>query len=498
MARKPNVLLIMSDQHSPHVLGCAGDKVVRTPHLDALAARGVRFTSNYCPAPLCVPSRMAFLTGQTPSDTDVWTNHCVLNSNVPTFAHSLSAAGYDTVLCGRMHFRGPDQRHGFMSRLIGDVGAAYPGGRGVDLGPIPVGSTGQSRIAVDVAGPGRSSYQVFDEHVAAACRELLTWQASQDRKRPRPFAVVVGFVLPHCPFVCPKDLFDEYYRKVTLPTWPQGYHARVHPAVQDWRRRRGIVDVPDETIRRARAGYYGLVTHMDTQIGSILDVLRKTGLADDTVVIYTSDHGEMAGEHGMWWKSCFYEGSAGVPLIVSGPRRFAAGRVAREVVSLLDIAPTLTEVAGAKPLPHARGRSLLPLLSERKRGASGSAKKIDWPNLAFCEHYSSARRGDPPGRMVRRGPWKLNVYHGYDAPQLFNLDDDPDEWNDLGTDPAHAAVRQELLERVHEGWSPERIKARVKRVVSDYPILAAWGKAVRPPDPDHWVPPPGSNIFPQT
>lgn len=490
MPKRPNILLIMSDQHSPHVMGCAGDQVVRTPHLDALARQGVRFTSNYCPAPLCVPSRTAFLTGQYPSDTEVWTNQCVLNTNVPTFAHGLGAAGYETVLCGRMHFRGADQRHGFAGRLVGELAAIYPGGRGVDLGKIPTASTGQTRIAVEVAGPGRTSYQVYDEHIAAACREFLAWQGKQPRSKRDPFAVVVGFVLPHCPFVCPKELYHEYYRKVTLPECPPGYIDGQHPAIRDWLRRRGILDLPDETVRKARAGYYGLVTHMDALVGSILETLRTAGLAGDTVVIYTSDHGEMAGEHRMWWKSNFYEASAGVPLIVSAPGRFATGKVVRRVTSLLDLAPTLLEIGEAKPLPHARGRSLLPLLT-------GKADTADWSDLAFCEHYVTPRRGDPPCRMVRRGPWKLNVYHGHDAPQLFNLDDDPGEWKDLAADPAHAELRKELLAMVHEGWSPARIQARVKRVIDDHGYLTAWGRKASPPDPDHWVCPPGANVFPQ-
>jgi choline-sulfatase len=439
---------------------------------------------------------MAFLTGQYPSDIDVWTNHCVLNTNVPTFAHALAAAGYEAVLCGRMHFNGPDQRHGFTGRLVGDVSPAYPGGRSADLGPIPVGSTGQSRIAVEVAGPGRSSYQVYDEHVAAACRDVLKWQASQ--KPSKPFAIVAGFVLPHCPFVCPKDLFDEYYDKVTLPTCPDGYFERQHPAIREWRHRRKILDLSDETIRKARAGYYGLVTHMDTLIGSIMGTLQETGLAENTIVIYTSDHGEMAGEHGMWWKSNFYEASAGVPLIVSCPSTYATGAVIRPTVSLLDLAPTLTELTGAQPLCHARGRSLLPFLTQRETGAAKPAAVTDWPDTAFCEHYTGSRAPDPPGRMVRRGPWKLNVYNGYDIPQLFNLDNDPNEWNDLGADPAHADIRQGLLGLVRDGWSPKAIERRVKRVVEDYGMLTRWGKTVRPPDPDHWVPPPGSNVFPQT
>jgi len=487
MADRPNILLIMSDQHNPHVLGCAGDEVVRTPNLDRLAADGVHFTANYCPAPLCVPSRMAFLTGRYPSDNRVWTNHCVLNTLTPTFAHSLAAAGYETILCGRMHFRGADQRHGFTARHVGEAGGSIPGVSKIDLGHIPVSTTGQCREAVDVFGPGRTSYQVFDEHITEAARRLLLERKSGGAQKP--FAMVVGFVLPHCPYICPKDLYAEYHGRVTIPEFPDGYFSRQHPAIQDWRRRRGILDVPEETTRGAKAAYYGLVTHMDALIGSILETLADAGLGDDTVVVYTSDHGEMVGEHGMWWKSNFYEGSAGVPLIVSAPGRFAAGASISKVTSLLDIAPTLIELAGAEPLPQARGHSLLPLL----RGEDAA----DWPDVAFCEHYTSSRRSDPPCRMVRKGPWKLNCYYGYDTPELFNLEEDPEEMNDLVADPSLTARREELLGLVMDGWHPETIITHVERVVRDTQVVAAWGRSVKPPDPDHWIAPPGSNVFPQ-
>ncbi|MFQ6096981.1 MAG: sulfatase-like hydrolase/transferase, partial [Armatimonadota bacterium] len=166
MSSRPNLLVIMSDQHNPHVLGCCGDEVVRTPHLDALAHGGVLFENAYCPSPLCVPSRMSFMTSRHPTDNRAWTNACQLSSDIPTFAHALGAAGYEVVLGGRMHVVGPDQRHGFERRLVGDLGATFPGGRAPDLGHIPRGSTGQSRIAVEVAGPGRTAYQAYDDAVA--------------------------------------------------------------------------------------------------------------------------------------------------------------------------------------------------------------------------------------------------------------------------------------------------------------------------------------------
>jgi len=479
MSDRPNLLVLISDQHSPHVMGCAKDDVVRTPHLDRLAEEGVRFDSCYCPAPLCVPSRMSFLTGRFPSDNRVWTNHCVLNSNIPTFAHSLAANGMETLLCGRMHFRGPDQRHGFTKRMVGEVGGSFPGGPGVNLGSIPVASTGQCRAAVETSGPGKTSYQAFDEDVASACCDFL----SKRRPEDPAFAMVVGFVLPHCPYVCPKPLFEEYMDKVTLPDSGTGRPIQEHPAITDWRRRREILDLPLETVRRARAGYYGLVTHLDGLLGRILATLREAGLDERTVVMYMSDHGEMAGEHAMWWKSNFYEASAKVPLIARGRGVHARGATIHRVVSLLDVAPTLLDLTGTAPLPFFRGQSLRGFLETGRNDLPG------WADLAFCEHASPSSRGDPVSRMVRKGPWKLNHYHGYGNPQLFHLERDPGELEDLGRDPDLSKVHEELLGLLFHGWTPSQISEAVKRVEDDRETLVSWGKTVQPADPDHWIPP---------
>jgi len=469
MADRPNILLMMSDQHSPHVLGCYGDTVVRTPHMDALAASGAVFESNYCQSPLCVPSRMSFLTSRQCSDVRVWTNECVLPSAEPTFAHALGAAGYETALIGRMHFVGPDQWHGFERRLVGSITAVHLGGRNQG-----VPATGQSRGAVTTAGPGRTAYQVYDEVVAQATADYLEEKA---KEKGRPFCAVAGFVLPHCPFVCPREDWDYYYDRITLPRVPEGYFEDLHPAVKLWRKNRGILDLTDEEIRCARAGYYGLVTHFDRQVGVVMDALKRTGLDRNTVVIYCSDHGEMAGEHGMWWKSNLYEGSVSVPLIVSCPERFASGRRVNQVTGLIDLAPTLTELAGADPVPGATGTSLVPLL----RG-----EDVDWANETFSEHYPA--RGVPPTRMIRRGRWKLVHYEGY-SPQLFDVENDPGEFNDLGESPDHAQVRDELQERVLSDWSAQEMEEELARRRLHHPLLREWYKVVHPPDREQWIGP---------
>jgi choline-sulfatase len=476
----------MSDQHSLHFLGGAGEPIVRTPNLDRLAEGGVRFERAYCGNPLCVPSRMTFLTSRHGSDIGVWTNGSVLRSDIPTFAHSLGAAGYEAVLCGRMHFHHADHRHGFEVRLIGDVTGQWPGTRGPNLDPIPMSTTGQSRAAVETAGPGRSGYQAFDRAVTDGAVQYLREKTSGGDERP--FCLVVGYVLPHCPFVCPKALFDEYYAKIDVPRIPEEERANLHPAIAAWRRNRGVDDLSDEQVRTARAAYYGLVTMTDAYVGEVLSALEETGLTEDTAVFYTSDHGDMAGEHEMWWKSSFYEGSVGVPLIASWPGHFAQGTVIPEPASLLDLGVTFAEMGGGMPLPFASGRSLTALLQ-------GDGTPEDWSGDVFSE--CSGGRGDAPSRMVVRWPWKLIHYHGYDEPQLFNLQDDPGELTDLRKEPSCADIREELHALVREGWSGERIIEAGRAEAAYRKIMVPWAQAVKPPEPDHWLEPEGCNVFPE-
>mgnify|MGYP005841423947 CR=1 FL=1 len=484
---RPNFLIIMADQQSPHILGCAGDRLVRTPHLDRLAAGGVRFTATYCGSPLCVPSRMTFLTGRHCSEIGVWSNGCVLDSEILTFPAALAAAGYETVLAGRMHFTGPDQRHGFTRRTIGDVSQPrWPAAKkGTLLGPIPMATTGQSAAAVETAGPGRTSYMAYDEAVTeSACRFLAEW----DRHAPgKPLALVVGYVLPHCPYICPRELFDYYHPRVRVPQLPAGYVDQLHPAERAGRERRGFDALSDEQVRTARAAYYGLVEYHDRLCGRVLDALRRTRFADNTAVIYTSDHGEMAGEHRLWTKSVLYEASVGVPMIWSWPGRFRAAAVEHRVTSLLDVGPTLVELAGAPPMKGVSGRSLAGLLQE-----GGEAR--NWPDEALAE--CCGYQADHLSRMLRAGPWKIICHHGFDRPQLFHLADDPEEMRDRGGDPACAAICQQLLRRVREGWDPDRVARALAQSKERRQAAFAKAKAFATPTADFWDIPPDANVFP--
>jgi choline-sulfatase len=472
--RRPNLLYIHSDQHNPAIMGCSGDNLVRTPNLDGLAARGVRFESVYCPSPLCVPSRMATLTGRYPYENRVWTNDHILDSAIPTLAHAMGAAGYTPILIGRMHAVGTDQLHGYAERLVGDHGPNYPGGRPVDHGELH-GTAGPARISLRKSGPGQSAYQVHDEYVAAATVDYLNRLgiAKRSGQSPEPFSLSVGFMLPHQPFVARREDYDLYRDAVGLPRHPPTASDLQHPHFQSWRRATGIEEVSTEEVLRARAAYYGLVTALDRLIGQILDSLRANSLEEDTLVLYTSDHGEQLGEHGLWWKQTFYEDSARVPAILAWPGRVSPGTRCARVVSALDLNATLLDALGAPPLPSSHGRSLVPLLANPDRA---------WDDTAVCEYCTDEGAYQ---RMIRRGPWKLNYYHGQE-PQLFNIAEDPHELRDLAADPGHRRVRAELTDEVLRGWDPPAVAADMALRRSEAAILRAWTAAVRPPDQYRW------------
>ncbi len=478
---KPNIVLIMSDQHNPLVLGCAGNPIVETPNLDALAARGTRFTNTYCPYPLCVPSRSAFMAAQYASDIGIYDNGGPLSSNVPTFAHALGAAGYEAVMCGRMHFGGSDQFHGFERRIHGECGSRKVLSQEV-LGSGYNRTNGQTKYAVQVSGHGQTGYQLYDQSVTDSACEFL----SSENESDRPFAMVVGLMLPHNPLICSRDLFEHYMERISppAPTSPE-YLQSLHPAMQKWRERRGVEDLTPEQNQRGLATYYGLTTELDRNIGRIVEAIGSSPHADRTVVIYTSDHGDMACEHGMWWKSSFYEGSAGVPLLVSWPGRIGEGVEQDGVVSLIDVGPTLLDLAGADPLPDVTGRSFSELLMD---GGGGS-----WDHEVFSEYIGLW--GDQPGCMVRTGPWKLNYYHETKSCQLFNLENDPGEIHDRAGDPDCRDVVETLSARIHGRWSAEGIQAALDRQNRGRALIRSCGHAPIPHPAPSFEPPDDASRF---
>lgn len=483
-SERPNVVLIMSDQHHAGVMGCAGDPVVETPNLDALAARGVMLGNLYCNMPLCAPSRASFLTGLHPYETGVLTNDIFFNSAQPTFAHALGAVGYRPHLIGKLHAMGVDQLVGYASREVGDHGPHYPGvGGGVDRGVLK-GTQGPHRVSLEKSGPGRTPYQAKDENVAAAAMAFLERYSVDVRfgVLREPFFLNLGLMLPHQPFVAMKADYDRYEGKVGPPAVGLPDYSS-HPYDDWWRRATGIEDVTPAEVIRARTAYWALVHRMDAIIGEVLEALDRTGLASNTLVVYTSDHGEQVGEHGLWWKQTLYEGAAKVPGILTWPGVLPEGVRSEHVCSLLDIHATLLDACQAPRLPRASGRTLVPSLTE---GAP-------WLDEVFAEYCVDpgdyGRMQIPPEgfyqRMVRKGRFKL-IYHLDQPAQLFDLEDDPGETVNRAEDPALSDTRRELQARVFAGWDPIQVRNTVRVQKRELEVFRDWAQHMQPENPYQW------------
>ena len=420
------------------------------------------------------------LTGRHPYQNQVWTNRDILSSGVPTLAHAMGAAGYQSILIGRMHSLGPDQLRGYAARMVGDHSSNYWGGEVPDRGVLE-GTSGPRRVSLRKSGPGQSAYEVHDEEVAECAVDHLD-QIGISRRAggtSQPFSLTVGFMLPHAPFVARREDFVRYEGRVPPPrTKGPNNAAEDHPFLAWWRRETGAALVSEEEAMRARAAYWALVERLDSLIGRILRALHDNDLDENTIILYSSDHGEHLGEHGLWWKHTFFDESVRVPAILSWPGRIPAGLRFDGVVSSLDVGATLLDAMGAPSLPGANGRSLLPFLVDETDA---------WENVAFSE-YCTDEYGPPGGarqRMVRRDEWKL-IYH-HDAPlQLFNLREDPTECHDRATDPGCAGVRKDLLALVLEDWDPEDVRRRMRLNKSRAELLARWARRTRPAESHRW------------
>lgn len=480
---KPNFLLIMSDQHNPNITGYGGDPVVRTPVMDKLCKRGVNFDSTYCAAPVCVPSRMSFLTSQYPSDLQLWTNDVLLNPYQPTFLHQLSRADYETILCGRMHFEGPQQHHGFKHRFVGDVNGACDMSRPLFEDRFPVHVTDQDYRSVVTSGSGNTSYIAYDEQVTERAKKFLRqWKKTTTSEA---FCLTVGYLLPHNPYICTRELFEEYMDKVKLSEYSEEALQNEHPAVKKLRSARGMSQVDDEDLRRALAAYYGLITTLDQFIGDIIRILKETSMFEDTVIMYMSDHGDLAGEHNLWWKDSFYEGSVGVPMIFSWPERFLEDHTVTTPTSLLDVGPTLLDLAGADPIPAARGVSLVSELT--------GEGEFDTERSVFSEAYPQHPEPQSPACMVRKENWKLNVYHEYEHPQLFDMEKDPGETEDLGTSSEHSDVIKDLEKLVRDHWSGSDVIEKTKIRKKQSEAVLDWHERYTEQESEIWEPPAESN-----
>ena len=412
----------MADQLGAPWLPSFGGTTVRSPTIDRLAGDGVSFRSAYTPNPLCAPARFSMMSGQLSSRIGAYDNASEFPASVPTFAHYLRSAGYQTSLAGKMHFVGPDQLHGYEERLTTDI---YP----ADFGWTPNWREPDERFdwwfhnmdSVTNAGVADVTNQLdYDDDVGFhAIRKLRDLARTSD---DRPWFLTVSFTHPHDPYAARREFWDLYAdTDISRPTVPPIPTAAADPHSLRLRRVVGadVTDVSDEQVAAARRAYFANISYVDDWLRQLLDITEHHGLDDDLVVIFTADHGDMLGERGLWYKMCFFEHSARVPLIVHAPDRFGSAVVDANV-GLLDLAPTLIDLAGA-PIPdHLDGSSLLPFLDAAAGSVPGSAPGSNSaadPHRAVLAEYF-AEGAIAPIFMIRRDRWKYVLVAGRSSPAL--------------------------------------------------------------------------------
>jgi len=449
----PNILLIMTDEHNAGVLGAAGNAIAQTPNLDALAQHGVIFDNCYCNSPLCVPSRLSLTAGKYPSRVGAWGNQSWLPSaDYPSLPRILNAAGYESFLCGKMHYD-YTRRYGF-TEIGGNLNTSVKYGRERrrlpdELEPQP----GISDRLTDI-GIGQTSIHVHDQLVAAGAVEFLNQRQAADG----PFFLALGFVAPHFPLKVPEGYWTPYIGQVPLPVIPEGHVASQSLNYQHLRIAFNVEDVPDEVVRDVRELYYAHTQWADGQIGQVLDALAASELADNTIVIYTTDHGENMGEHGLWWKSTMYEHAARVPLIINWPARWAGNQRRAGVCSLLDLNRTIAELGGADVPGDWNGDSMLGWLDD---------PNAPWKDFAVSEYYGHNIASG--SAMVRSGNYKYVCHARADDEhpaerELYDLQADPGEFTNLAALPEHQnrirAMHDALVDEIGKDVNENELRFR--------------------------------------
>jgi len=442
-ARKPNIVFVCSDQHGGQVMGCNGHPVVRTPNMDRLAARGVHYRNAYCGSPVCVPGRASLMTGRFASDVDSYCNSTPFDGRARTWATYLKDAGYHCWGTGKLDLVG-GRDYGLAEFQTSHSHHTHP-----DICSLfrrPLCYRVDERDDVNGEFSERSH---GDQRTLANALRFLREDAPRLKQ---PWAMWAGLLLPHPNFVAHRR-FEALYPpwRVTLPNVPDGYLERRHVALQALASYRMIsVPIPEQRVRMARAAYYAMVTELDEMVGSLVGEIEAAGQWDNTVFVYTSDHGEMLGEHGLWLKNTLLEGAARVPLILAGGG-LPAGRAVDRPVAHVDLVATLLDVGGVTVPAGLRGRSLLPMAEGRPGDHSG---------LAFGESHCG---GNCTGSyMVRKGDWKY-IHFSYYPSLLFNLKEDPGELNDLSQDARYQGIRQEMHAALASLIDPEEVTERAFR-----------------------------------
>ena len=458
MKRGNNLLVVMADQLTASALGCYHHPLVKSPNIDRLAEEGVVFDAPYSSSPLCTPARYAFMTGQFISRTGGYDNGAYMPSTMPTFAHYLRLLGFRTCLPGKMHFVGPDQLHGFEERLTTDI---YP----ADFGWVPDWTKPDKRIdlwyhnmsSVKQAGGAAITNQLtYDDEVGSECMGAIYDQprSSDDR----PLCLVTSFIHPHDPYATQQRFWDLYKDEdIDMPrvSRPATAHNDAHSLRLEKAIALDAVDLHEQEIRNARRVYYGNVSYLDEWIGRLRATLEECDMAENTTILLTSDHGDMLGERGLWYKMSFDDWSSRIPLIVWHSSRFTPRRVS-QAVSQVDVLPTLVEM-GAEQLDVEAPCEIDPW-SGRNLVSLCDGNATDDPDCAISEYLSEATSA--PLLMIRKGRYKYTQCMT-SPEQLFDLTADPNEVTNLANESEHKERLEAFRTQAANHWDAPALQQAI-------------------------------------
>ncbi len=445
-----NLLIILSDEHNPHVMGCAGHPEVHTPHLDALAASGTRFTNAVCASPICVPTRAALAVGRPIHEIGYWDNVDAFDGRIPTWHHLLRAAGHEVVSIGKLHFRGWEgDEYGFSETLLP---MHIHGGRGelrMLLRDPPV-SVGDGSSLLRSAQAGSSDYTRYDDKIL---EEALHWLADRagSSQAAKPWVLMVSLVAPHFPLTAPPPFFARYQgQPLELPkNYRFGIHPDAHPYAREYAQVSGynLHFKSDDDVRRALCGYYGLVSALDDKVGRLRAALQANGLLDHTRVMYLSDHGDNAGARGLWGKSTMYSESVGIPMILSGAD-IKQGHIEQAAVSHLDVFNTVLDTVG------------YPLSDSTASAQSCSLLRPLNPDRTVLSEYHTI--GSRSALFMLQDKRTKYVHYCDYEPELFDLERDPQELINLAPLPAARERLEQWSARLRERLDPTEVDQRAK------------------------------------
>ena len=443
--RQQNVLVIMSDEHTRSMMGAYGNPLVKTPALDQLANSGIRFENAYTPSPICISARASFATGTQVFEHRCWSSAEPYYGQHQSWMHRLRARGNEVVSIGKLHYRSGRDDCGFSDRLLpmflANDGAGWP----LALLRRPLASFPEAAELASTVGPGETSYTQYDRDITATAVQWLQTRVLQ--KSDKAWVLFVSFICPHYPLSAPEEFYNQY-RDVELPH-PYDFDPEKqvkHPVLDQMRKFWNYNDYfSEESQIEGLRNYYGLCSFMDDNIRQILDALEQSGSGDNTQIIYTSDHGDMTGNHGIWGKCYMYEDSVGIPMTLTGPG--IESGVNKTPVSLTDMAATIENFVYGKSsdVSHAwQSRPIQHFIDDPE------------PERPVLSEYHDG--GSPTGIfMLRKGPWKYVYFAEYDPALLFNLEQDPHELHNLGSELEYQSIRSDMRETLNSILDPEQV-----------------------------------------